>query len=136
MNEQLTKQDILEVVQSANADVLEAIQSFSTSVDHRFDRLEGRMGNVEGRLERVEGRLERVEGRLEKVEGKVNRIEGTMVTKDYLDDKLADHGVRYGGLIRQTNEKVGMLTSALVSEGSLSAKAAKAVMSAEPFGRK
>ena len=32
----------------------------------------------------------RVDERLDKLEGKVDKIEATMVTRDYLDEKLAD----------------------------------------------
>ena len=45
-----------------NHEILEAIQTFSSSVDQRFDRVDQRL----------------------------DRVEATMVTKDYLDEKLAD----------------------------------------------
>ena len=53
----------------SNNEILEALHAFAGSVDHRFDRLEGRMDNVELRL---------------------TKLETTVVTKGYLDDKLAD----------------------------------------------
>jgi archaellum component FlaC len=110
-------------------EIHEMIHEFSTHVDQRFNA-------VDCRFDSLEGRVTNIESKVTTMESKVISMDSKMVTKDYLDDKLADHGVRYGGLIRQTNEKVGMLADALVSERSLSAKAAKAVMSAEPFGRK
>jgi hypothetical protein len=42
---------------------------------------------VEGRMDKFESRMDKVE---EKVEKRFAKIEATMVTKDYLDDKLAD----------------------------------------------
>lgn len=88
-------------------EIHEMIQEFSTQVDKRFDSLEGRVG----------------------------RIESSMVTKDYLDIKLAEHGSRYGEIDRKTNLKIGLLTDSLVAEKSLSSKSAKQVTSAEPFAR-
>lgn len=68
------------------------------------------------------------------MKSRTTRIEATMVTKDYLDDKLADEGSRYGGLIRQTNKKIDALTDALVSIGSLPVQVAKRISGMEPFG--
>jgi hypothetical protein len=53
----------VERVETANGEILEAIQAFSEQVDTRFSRLET----------------------------DVTRIKATMVTKDYLDEKLAVH---------------------------------------------
>src|SRR5512133_2953064 len=79
-------------LEKGQEEIHEIIQEFSTHIDHRFDRLEGRVG----------------------------KIEATMVTKDYLDDKLAEHGSRYGEIDRKTNMKIEFLADALVAEKSLS----------------
>ncbi len=42
------------------------------------------------RLDKVEGRLDKVEGRLGKVENRLDGFSTIYVTKEYLDDKLAD----------------------------------------------
>ena len=51
-----------------------------------------------------------------------------MVTKGYLDDKLAEEGARYGERIRRMHAGIGALADTLVKEKSLSSKAAKTVM--------
>lgn len=61
--------EIRSIVDSSQAEVLEAIHELSSQTDERFNRLEVRMDKSEFRL---------------------NRVESLMVTKDYLDDKLAD----------------------------------------------
>jgi hypothetical protein len=66
-----TKTEIFEVIHSTNAEILEAIQSFATSVDGRFDRLEGRVTKIEATMVTKDQIV-------------------NLVTKDYLDDKLAD----------------------------------------------
>ncbi|MFH0928543.1 MAG: hypothetical protein V1821_03660 [bacterium] len=55
-------------------DVLEAISDFSTHMEKRFDGLESHVANIESRVTNIESR--------------VTRVESTMVTKDYLDEKL------------------------------------------------
>lgn len=108
MNEQPTITEVFEAI----TEVFEAIQSFSSSVDERF-------GGLEDRMDRMETNM--------------TQMKSNMVTKDYLDDKLADHGSRYGMLIRQTNKKIDALTDALVTIGSLPLNVAKRVSGMEPF---
>lgn len=55
----------------------------------RFGALENRVGNLESRMNGLESRVGGIEGRL-------IRIESQMVTKVYLDDKLADLRGRFG----------------------------------------
>lgn len=70
------------------------------------EEFETRLGGVESRLDGVETRLGGVEQRLTK-------IEAIMVTKDYLDDKLAD---LKGDLIvkqRKIEDRISALVSML-----------------------
>jgi chromosome segregation ATPase len=103
-----------EELRSGQEEIHEMIQEFSTQVDRRFESLEGRVGNIEDR---------------------VVQIGSSMVTKDYLDNKLAEHGARYGEIDRKTNIKIGLLTDVLVSEKALTPKSAEKVLSTEPFAR-
>lgn len=99
-------------------DVITAVQEFSTNVDQRFTRLESEVGV------------------LKTLKTDVTAMRATMVTKAYLDDKLADEGVRYGGMIRETNEKIHAFVDATAAEGSLSERAASKVRSMRPFPRR
>ncbi|MCE9585880.1 hypothetical protein K8R04_01005 [Candidatus Uhrbacteria bacterium] len=63
-------------IEASQGELLEVINEFSSETDARFDRLEDRMGGLDGRMGGVENRL--------------TRVEAGMVTKGYLDDKLAD----------------------------------------------
>jgi hypothetical protein len=119
----------VEEVRAGFEEVLSALHEFAHSVDQRFDM-------VDQRFEAVDKRFEAVDERFDRIEGKVGRIGASMVTKDYLDDKFAREGSRYGGLDLKTNEKIYVLADALVAEGSLSTGAAKRVVTAEPFPRR
>ena len=109
-------------------EILEAINHFSERVDERFDRLEGRMDKAEGRLDRVEGKFDKIEGRLD-------RIEATMVTKDYLDEKLADLRGDLVVLTRKEDHKLTALVEILASKNVITPEESARIISMEPFGK-
>ena len=57
-------------------DVREAVNTLSTHVD--------------GQFRRVDEQLREIKGDITQLKGDVTQMKATMVTKDYLDDKLAD----------------------------------------------
>lgn len=65
-----------EKIDSRFDEVFEAIHVFSDSVDRRFEDMDRRFGGIDQRLDGMDRRFVRVENQ--------------MVTKSYLDDKLAD----------------------------------------------
>lgn len=125
MSPQPTNQDILNAVATLDAkvntlntkvsvlatnqqDLVETINDFSTHVDKRFDALEGR----------------------------VTKIESTMVTKDYLDEKMADLRGDLTVLIRKEDTKVKALVDLLVERNVLEEPDRKKLFSMEPFADK
>lgn len=123
-------------------EILEAISTFSDHVDQKFDQIDRhfeqvdqRFEQVDQRFEQIDQRLDRIDGRLDKSDGRLDRIEATMVTKDYLDDKLAD---LRGDLImndRRLDEKINVLADHLESAHSLPASSATVVRAIKPLGR-
>ena len=73
-------------------EILEAVNEFSSKVDERFDKVDERFDNLEG---------------------KVGKIEATMVTKDYLDEKMADLRGDLVVLMRKEDTKVVKLIEIL-----------------------
>jgi hypothetical protein len=114
-NDEPTIQNVLNTVQ----DVLSTVNAFSTHVDKRFDG--------------VEGRLDKVEGRLDKVEGRLTKIESTMVTKDYLDEKLSDLKGDLVVLVRKEDRKLASLIDVLIRKSVISTDDAKHILALEPF---
>jgi hypothetical protein len=69
--------------------------------------------NIAPAFDDIYKRFDGVDGRLDGVEGRLNRIESQMVTKSYLDDKVAD---LEGGLVvklRKEDEKVNRIIDLL-----------------------
>lgn len=108
------------------AEILGAMSVFSNDVDKRFVSLENRMGNLEGRVGGIEGNMQGLEPRL-------SRIEATMVTKDYLDDKLADLRGDLVVIMRKEDKKLHVLLEEMVRAGTLSPRVAKRILAMEPF---
>jgi|SRR3989339_767618 len=104
--------------QVTNEEILTAINDFASKVEERF-------GEVN----------ERMDKRFDKIEGRVGHLENQMVTKDYLDQKLADRHGSAVFMIRREDEKVDTLVNKLREEDSLSVASAQAVLEIKPMAR-
>lgn len=78
-------------------EVFEALHEFSSSVDQRFvsidqrfDSMDQRFIGMEQRFDGMEKRFDGMEQRVDGLDRRLVRLENQMVTKSYLDDKLAD----------------------------------------------
>jgi len=107
-------------------DVLEAVNTFSTKVDERFDK-------VDERFDKVEGRLGSLEGDVSSLKGDVAHIKNVMVTKEYLDDKLADLRGDLVVLTRKEDNKLKVLVEILKTKEILTPEDAQQVLKMEPF---
>lgn len=67
---------------ASNQDILEALQTFSEQVDRRLANLENDVVSLKS---------------------DVMKVKATMVTKDYLDNKLADH---HSSLVQWTRREI------------------------------
>jgi len=99
------------------------------------ERMEGRMSGVEGRLDGVEQRLDGVEQRLGGIDGRLTRVEATMVTKEYLDEKLYDLRGDMVIMTRKVDTKVNTLVRELVQQKSLKPASAQKILANEPLAR-
>jgi len=91
--------------QVTQQDTLEALHEFSTHVDDRFERVETRL----------------------------NRVEATMVTKDYLDRKLAEERSDGGMMHRKTDSKVNGVIKELQARQVFDAATSSRLIAAGPF---
>lgn len=83
----------------------------------------------------VEGKFEKIDERFEGLEGEVTKIRATMVTKDYLDDKLSDLRGDLVVLTRKEDKKLVSLVEILEKKNILSRDDAKFIFSLEPFAQ-
>lgn len=107
-------------------DVIEVLQGFSERMDQWFDA-------VEKGLDRHDGRFNDIDTRFDRLEGRVGAIEDSMVTKDYLDEKLHDLRGDLVILVRKEDRKLGALVDALVERHVLDSQTGARILSLEPF---
>ena len=100
-------------------DVLEAINAYATKVDSNFQTIEGDISTMKGDISTMKGRLD--------------SIEANMVTKDYLDDKLADLRGDLVVMMRKEDIKVKTLVEILRGRNLISEEDEKRILSLEPF---
>ena len=107
-------------------DVLDAVNGFATSV-------EGRFNVIDQRFEQIDQRFEQIDQRFEQIDQRFGRIESTMVTKDYLDEKIADLRGDLVVLIRKEDKKFSALIDVLKYRQVISNDEATKILSMEPF---
>ncbi len=98
-------------------EILSAINAFSTNVNERF--------------EKIDERFEKIDERFEKAEGKMT----TLVTKDYLDEKMADLRGDLVVLMRKEDTKLLKLVDILKNRKVISESEEKQILSLEPFSK-
>lgn len=70
-----------------------------------------------------------------KVDERFNKIEAVMVTKDYLDEKLADLRGDLVVLIRKEDTKVKKLVDILLKRNIITESESKEIFTMEPFAQ-
>ncbi len=100
-------------------DVIEVLQGFSERMDQRFNEHDKRFDQIDQRFDRLEAR--------------VGIVEDSMVTKDYLDERLADLRGDLVVLVRKEDRKLGALVDALVERHVLDSQTGARILSLEPF---
>jgi chromosome segregation ATPase len=128
------------------------------SVEDKIGNMEGRMENMEvsfGNMEERMGSFERelvalatqinelgeslqelathMDERFTTVDVRLTRVESSMITKSYLDDRLADLRGDLVLLARKGNDKLVAAINELVNAGSLKPAAARAICDMQPF---
>lgn len=93
--------------QPTNQDILDAMSEFAGKVEIRFDKLEV----------------------------KTTKIEATMVTKEYLDEKLADLRGDLVVLMRKEDTKLKTLIGILRQKQIISENDEKQILTMEPFAQ-
>ena len=124
--------------------ILKAISNLSDKTDKRFDAVindihdlrkesQDNMVIMSQFAQNIEDRLGEHDERFNKIETRIDHALTQLVTKDYLDDKLADLRSDLGLPIRQTNVKVHTLTDELVEKKVFTTAKAKTIKALPPF---
>ena len=110
----------------ANQEILDAINVFSSRTDERFERIESDMGSLKSDV----GTLKSDVGTLK---SDVGSIKATMVTKEYLDDKLTNLKGDLIVLMRKEDRKLATLIQVLHERKLITDEDKHKILSLEPF---
>jgi len=108
------QKDITEL-KSEVGDVLRAVNNFASATEKRFQ-------SVEDRLDK-----------LDDLDGRVSNLEKNMVTKDYLDDRMADLRGDIIQLVRKEDRKFASLVYLLEDKEIITEDEGAKLLSQEPF---
>ncbi|MFH1253729.1 MAG: hypothetical protein V1664_05395 [Candidatus Uhrbacteria bacterium] len=152
MGQQLTKQDIFEVVSSVvnnaieknNADLLENINNSFSDLEQRMSDFKTDLNDVKKDLNAVKTDLNEVRSDLDEVKADLNGVKTDlrgvrstvntqMVTKDYLDQKISELRGDILTTIRKEDNKLGTLTNKLAQRKILPTSDIQEILSMEPF---
>lgn len=112
---QIGQDAILKAVEKSQQDILETMNAFATDTETRLLRVESKITNIDSRL---------------------TRVESTMVTKEYLDDKLTDIRGDLVLLARKGNKKLETVIEELVTSRVLKRAVADRILAMEPFAQR
>ncbi len=126
--------------QPTNKEIIEAIQAFSTNVDGQFRDVNGQfkevrsnLRDVDTRLYDLRNRIQIVDDRLQGVDDRLHQVENTMVTKEYLDERLFDLKADLALLTKKEDRKVTALIEELERQKVLSHETVRRIMAMEPY---
>jgi len=109
-------------------DLARAVKSGFDGVDKRFDGVDKRFDGVDKRFDGVDKRFNGVDKRL-------TRVESTMVTKDYLDEKLVDLRGDIVILLRKEDRKLEALIEKLKERHIITDKDIKELQEIQIFAQ-
>lgn len=110
--------DILEIKKDIR-DILDTVNAFANHTEEQFAEIRQEIGGIK---QEIGG-----------IKQDITQIKATMVTKAYLDDKLADMRGDLTIYDRKQDKKVDFLARTLESKKVLTAKEADAVVAMSPF---
>ncbi|MDQ7814331.1 MAG: hypothetical protein RDU25_00795 [Patescibacteria group bacterium] len=81
----------------------------------------------------LKGDVQTMKGDILTMKGDIRTMKSSMVTKSYLDDKLADLRGDLVALARKSNTKFAVLVEELVLKGTIKREVADKILALEPF---
>ena len=112
--------------QVTNQDILTSINDFSTTIDQKFNKVDQSFNKIDQRLEKIEKHLSKHDKRFVK-------IESLMVTKDYLDEKMAKLRGDLTLSLRKEDNKLKTLTGLLFKRKTITKTDVNTIALLEPF---
>jgi len=107
-------------------EILEAVNNFATHVDKKF-------ANIDNQFSEIKAEITTIKSEITTIKSDIVNIRSTMVTKDYLDDKLADLRGDLALIMRKEDTKVAMLVKILRARDVITEDDKQQIFAMEPF---
>lgn len=114
-------ESIKESAEQTEQNILVAVNAFADKTEQRFDKIESDVSELKHDVSELKT--------------EVTEIRSKMVTKEYLDDKLADFRCERTVSLRKENEKVEKIVNTLRDENVFSEKQRDEILAMEPFAK-
>jgi len=124
---------IAEEKEPTNREIMSVLKKLEKTVDghtESFTRLEKKIDNTN---EVVNELVEVVNDYATNTDRRLDKIEATMVTRDYLDRKMANMKGDLVAMIRDEDKKLGITVETLAEKKVISKDDEKRILSMEPF---
>lgn len=108
---------------TSKKEILDAIHVFSNKVDKQF-------GAVNKQFREMKTGVDK---QFTEIRGDIRGIKNQMVTKDYLDDKLADLRGDLNVMMRKEDRKAMTIVEVLLEKKLINEQDVKRILSLEPF---
>lgn len=118
-----------------NEDLLVLINDSFTGLEGRFEGIDKRFDGIDKRFDGIDKRFDGIDKRFEGIDKRFDKIEATMVTKDYLDDKLCDLRDDLTRLMFKGDVKLKSLVSTLHRRKVIPLSEKKRLFEMEPFSQ-
>jgi hypothetical protein len=111
------------------------IDDLAAAVKSGFDGVDKNFGIVIKRFESVDKRFDGVDKKFDGIDKRLTRVESTMVTKNYLDEKLADLRGDVVVLLRKEDRKLEALIEKLKQKDVITDKDVKDLQEVQIFAQ-
>ncbi len=112
--------------ENAKQEILDAISLIA-------EQMQGLTDEFYNFRKKTEAEFKEVKSEIGGMKSEIGGMKSQMVTKSYLDDKLATLRGDLVALTRKSNIKLSVLVESLVKEGSLKRNTADLILAMEPF---
>jgi len=126
INQEPTNLDILQKIESSNTEILQIINNYATHIEEEIGGIKTEIGGIKTEIGGIKTEIGGIKT-------EIGGIKATMVTKDYLDDKLSDLKGDIIITMRKEDMKFKALVEILQKRNLISSEDVRTVLSMQPF---
>ncbi len=120
---------------SDKQEILEAIHAFSGDVDKKIDSLDEKVGKLDKKIGKLDEKVGSLDEKVDNLNDEFLKLQTRVVTKDYLDEKMADLRGDLVVMMRKEDNKFQKLVEIMQNKKLLDDTEVEKILSMEPFAK-